>query len=55
VAFGVLVKMETATKYYWELKAIDSIITFTNTKLPGQERQGIIDTLIDNQEIKIYL
>ena len=49
--------IETATKHYWELKAVDSIMMkmSTDDKELLQERQKIIDNLIDNQEIKAIL
>jgi predicted transcriptional regulator len=56
VVFGMLTKIETAIKYYWKLKGIDSIMmTSANTNLPSEEYQRIIDTLIDNEEIKTVL
>ncbi|MGB7957121.1 MAG: hypothetical protein WCF23_24365 [Candidatus Nitrosopolaris sp.] len=38
-----------ATNTYWKLKAIDSLET--EHKLPADERNKIINTLIDNQDI----
>jgi len=38
-----------ATNAYWKLKAIDSLET--EHKLPADERNKIINTLIDNQDI----
>jgi predicted transcriptional regulator len=55
VIFSKVVKIETAIEYYWKLKAIDSITMSANTELPARERQKIIDTLIDNHEIKAVL
>jgi hypothetical protein len=53
------VKVETAIKYYWKLKATDSIMTMMSAveykELPLQEHQRIIDNLIDNHEIKAIL
>jgi hypothetical protein len=51
-------KIETAIKYNWKLKAIDSITTMMSAEakeLPLEERQRIIDNLIDNKEIKDIL
>jgi predicted transcriptional regulator len=50
-------EIETAIKHYWELKAVDSIMMMMSTydKELLQERQRIIDKLIDNQEIKDIL
>ena len=39
-----------ATNTIWKLKAIDSFETEHN-KLPADERNKIINTLIDNQDI----
>jgi hypothetical protein len=42
--------------YYWKLKAIESIqITTANKGLPTAELSKIIDTLIDNYQIKDIL
>jgi hypothetical protein len=42
--------------YYWKLKAIESIqITTANKGLPTVELSNIIDTLIDNYQIKDIL
>jgi hypothetical protein len=57
VILSMLLKIETAIKYNWKLKAIDSIIMMSAEEkgLPLEERQKIIDNLIDNQEIKAIL
>jgi predicted transcriptional regulator len=57
VIFSMLSKIETATKFHWKLKAIDSIMMASagDNELPIEERQRIIDSLIDNQEIKAIL
>jgi hypothetical protein len=51
-------EIETAIKHYWELKAVDSIMmkmSADEKELPLQQRQNIIDGLIDNHEIKAIL
>ena len=50
-------EIETAIKHYWELKAVDSITlkSAEAKELPLEERQRIIDNLIDNKEIKDIL
>jgi hypothetical protein len=51
-------EIETAIKHYWELKAVDSIMMKMSAgekELPLEERQKIIDNLIDNNEIKNIL
>ena len=57
VIFSMLLKIETAIKFHWKLKAIDSIMLASarENELPLEERQRIIDSLIDNQEIKAIL
>jgi predicted transcriptional regulator len=57
VIFSMLSKIETATKFHWRFKAIDTIMMASagQNVLPIEERQRIIDSLIDNQEIKDIL
>jgi hypothetical protein len=55
VIFYSYVKIETAIKYYWKLKAVDSILMSANVELPAEECRRIIDNLIDNNEIKAVL
>ena len=45
--------VEKAIDNYWKLKAIDSI-AFTDN-IPSEELEKVIDTFIDNQEIKAVL
>jgi hypothetical protein len=49
----ILVKIENTTNYYWKLKAIDSLEM--SNYLPAQELKKVIDSFIDNQEIKAVL
>ena len=49
------IQIETALKYYWKLKAIDSIMSSANTQLPHEEQDRIIDALVDNYQIKDIL
>ena len=55
IMFNSYLKMETAVKYYWKLKAIDSILTSAISELPTQECTRIIDNIIANDEIKTIL
>ena len=56
IMFNAYLKMETATKYYWKLKAIDSITMAADVKgLPTEQYDMIVDKLIDNDEIKTVL
>jgi hypothetical protein len=41
-----------ALTYYWKLKAIESIETSPSIKLPKDDLAKLVDTLIDNQQIK---
>ncbi|HYZ51229.1 MAG TPA: hypothetical protein VE593_10105 [Nitrososphaeraceae archaeon] len=55
IIFHSYLKIESAVKYYWKLKAIDSILTSAISELPLQECTRIIDNIIDNDEIKAIL
>ena len=55
IMYNTYLKMETAVKYYWKLKAIDSILVSANKELPIEECRRIIDNMIDNDEIKAIL
>jgi hypothetical protein len=47
---------EAATKNYWKLSAVDSVLdSMEDYKIPEEERQKIIESLIDNKEIKELL
>src|SRR5919197_534392 len=45
--------VENALNNYWKLKAIDSLET--SNELPQEEQRKLIETLLDNQEIKQIL
>ena len=54
-AFGKIVydaqtTVESALTSYWKLRAIDSLEM--SNELPKEEQQKLIDTLLDNQELK---
>ena len=54
-AFGKVVydsqtTVDNALTNYWKLKAIDSLEM--SNELPKEEQQKLIDTLLDNQELK---
>ena len=56
VMFSCILKIEMSIKYYWELKAIDSITMAADVKgLPTKEYHMIINNFIDNNEIKSLL
>jgi hypothetical protein len=49
-------KIEMSIKYYWKLKAIDSITMAADVKgLLTEQYHMIVDKLIDNDEIKTVL
>ncbi len=41
-----------ALMYYWKLKAIQSLEMSASIKLPKDDLAKLVDTLIDNQQIK---
>jgi hypothetical protein len=53
IYYTALATMENAVNNYWKLEAIDSLEMSDN--LPAEERKKIIDTLVDNQQIKAIL
>lgn len=50
IVFDAQLRVETALGSYWKLRAIDSLEM--SNELPKEERQKLIDALLDNQEIK---
>ena len=44
-----------ALNYYWKLQALDSIQTSSTAGLPKEELSNLVDTLIDNHQIKDIL
>ena len=42
--------MQNALNNYWKLKAIDSLEM--SNELPKEEQQKLIETLVDNEEIR---
>ena len=42
----------TAIKNYWKLKAIDSLGVANDSKMPKEQRNKIIEELIDNRQLK---
>ena len=53
IYYKALIIMENATSSYWELKAIDSLEM--SNDLPAEERKNVINSLVDNEEIKVML
>ncbi len=50
VVFESKVTIENALNNYWKLKAIDSLET--SNEVPKEEQQKLIETLLDNEEIR---
>jgi hypothetical protein len=44
-----------ALNYYWKLQALDSIQTSSTARLPKEEISKLVDTLIDDYQIKDIL
>ena len=42
----------TGVKNYWKLKAIDSLGVANDSKMPKEQRNKIIEELIDNLQLK---
>ena len=55
VTYQAQTMIENALTDYWKLKAIDSLDSSINIGLPRDERDKILNTLIDNQKIKQIL
>lgn len=50
VVYDSQITVENALTNFWKLKAIDSLEM--SNELPKEEQQKLIDTLLDNQELK---
>jgi predicted transcriptional regulator len=50
IVYESKVTLEIALNNYWKLKAIDSIEI--SNELPKEEQQKLIETLLDNEELK---
>lgn len=50
IVFESKVTIENALNDYWKLKAIDSLET--SNEVPKEEQQKLIETLLDNEEIR---
>ena len=50
IVFESKVTIENALTNYWKLKAIDSLET--SNEVPKEEQQKLIETLLDNEEIR---
>ena len=53
IVYNAIGMIKESIKYYWQLKAIDSLQN--SDKLPQDERTRIIDSLINAQKIKEIL
>lgn len=50
IVYGSKVTIENGLNNYWKLKAIDSLET--SNEVPKDEQQKLIETLLDNEEIR---
>jgi predicted transcriptional regulator len=50
IVYETKVTVENALHNYWKLKAIDSLET--SNEVPKEEQQKLIETLLDNEEIR---
>ena len=55
IVYEAHVTIGKALNYYWKLQALESIQKSSSTTLPREELTKLIDTLIDNHEIKDIL
>ena len=55
VTYKAQTMIENALTDYWKLKAIDSLDSSINTRLSQEEHDKILNTLIDDQQIKQIL
>ena len=55
VTYQAQTMIENALTDYWKLKAVDSLDSSTKMGLPRDERDKILNTLIDNQKIRQIL
>ncbi len=55
VVYNSQIAIGKALNYYWKLQALESIQTSSSPALPKEELSKLIDTLIDNHEIKDIL
>ena len=53
IVHNAICVIEESLKYYWQLRAIDSLQN--SDQLPQEERKRIIDSLINTQKIKEIL
>ncbi len=53
IVYECQLTIANALNNYWKLKAIDSLET--SNELPKEEQQKLIETLLDNQELKEIL
>jgi predicted transcriptional regulator len=55
IVYEAHMRIGKALNYYWKLQALESIQKSSSTTLPREELTKLIDTLIDNHEIKDIL
>jgi hypothetical protein len=55
IVYEAHVTIGKALNYYWKLQALESIQTSISTGLPKEEISKLVDTLIDDYQIKDIL
>jgi predicted transcriptional regulator len=55
VVYGSQMKIVQALAYYWKLKALETIEMSATSELPNDEKEQLINALIDNHQIKDIL
>ena len=55
IVYEAHVTIGKALNYYWKLQALESIQTSSSTGLPKEEISKLVDTLIDDYQIKDIL
>ena len=55
VAYSVTALIDQAIHDHWKLKAVDALETKSSSGIPDEEREKIVDMLVDNHELKRIL
>ena len=55
IAYSVTALIDQAIHDHWKLKAIDALETKSSSGIPDEEREKIVDMLVDNHELKRIL
>jgi predicted transcriptional regulator len=55
IAYSVTALIDQAIHDHWKLKAIDALETKSSSGIPDEEREKIVDMLVDNHELNRIL